>query len=254
MKISYLKYLNCFCGSDDLSCFSRKDKGFQEIGTKDSEAIIHAGYLICQSCGRKYPVNDGIVNMLPDDLFVERAMAAFDSDAVKSRSAERTKDPVTINKKNEMYARDQQANVYHNFLNPVHVVCEQNTFKEFLNLSSRDVVVELGCGTGKLTRELTAGGAYADYIAVDFSEESIKILAAQMDKEAREKILLVVGDVCNLPVKPQIADKIVSAQVFEHIPGTSEQLKFIKEIRRIFKPDGRAALKRSTTTILKKGF
>jgi 16S rRNA A1518/A1519 N6-dimethyltransferase RsmA/KsgA/DIM1 with predicted DNA glycosylase/AP lyase activity len=127
--------------------------------------------------------------MLPDNLLIETAISSGDKRAVKSDSGEQTKDVITINKKNEMSARDQQANVYHTFLNPIHVLCEQNTFKDFLKLSSKDVVVELGCGTGKLTHELTACGAFSEYIAVDF--QKYDKISAQIDNKTQRRSLSV---------------------------------------------------------------
>jgi len=87
---------------------------------------------------------------------------------------------------------------------------------------------------------------------MDFSEASIRLLLEKLDERTKNRILFIKADACNLPLKSQISDKCVSAQVFEHIPGMQEQEKFIIELRRILKPSGIATMTVYNLNIRKK--
>lgn len=261
MKLSYLKYLKCFCDSEQFSVYRFENDSFTQITTINNEEIIDIGLLLCSSCHRYYPIDDGILNMMPDNLFekesdnfikkynylLPEACRKRENIVVNKFEVEET----AINKKNEIKARDRQADIYHTYGYWLYGLNEQKVFREFLRPSPQDVIIELGCGTGRLTKEMIEGGFY-EYIAIDFSEKSIRLLLDELDDKIKNRILFVKGDVCNLPLKNQIADKVLSAQVFEHIPGANEQQKFIKELQRVLNINGIAALTIYNYNVLKR--
>lgn len=261
MRLSYLKYLKCFCDSEQFSIYRLENDSFKQLTTINDEEIIDMGLLLCNSCHRYYPIDDGILNMMPDNLFekesdnfikkynylLPEACRKRENIVVNKFEVEET----AINKKNEIKARDQQADIYHTYGYWLYGLNEQKVFRGFLRPSPQDVIIELGCGTGRLTKEMINGG-FSEYIAIDFSEKSIRLLLDGLDSEVKKRILFVKGDVCNLPLKNQMADKVLSAQVFEHIPGVKEQLRFIKELQRILSINGLAALTIYNYNIIKR--
>lgn len=264
MKLSYLKYLKCFCNSEQFSVYRFENDSFKQLTTINNEEIIDIGLLLCNSCHRYYPIDDGILNMLPDNLFEKESdnfikkynhllpetCRKIEKIDVKKHVGEGEKD-TALHKKNEIKARDKQADIYHTYGYWLYGLNEQKVFRSFLKSSPQDVIIELGCGTGRLTKELINSG-FSEYIAIDFSEESIRLLINELNKETKNRILFIKGDVCSLPLKNKIADKALSAQVFEHIPGINEQVRFIKELQRVLNINGVAALTIYNYNILKR--
>jgi len=261
MKLSYLKYLKCFCDSEQFLVYKFRNDSFTQITTINDEEIIDIGLLLCNSCHRYYPINDGILNMLPDNLFekepdnfIKKYNHLLPETCRKIENIVVNKiefEEVAINKKNEIKARDKQAEIYHTYGYWLYGLNEQKVFRGFLKPSPQDIIIELGCGTGRLTKEMIDGG-FSEYIAIDFSEKSIQLLLDELDDETKNRILFIKGDVCSLPLKGKIADKALSAQVFEHIPGAEEQQRFIKELQRVLSINGFAALTIYNYNIIKR--
>lgn len=210
--------------------------------------------------------------MLPDSLyaasskhFYETYGNYFPKDAGRDHQVKTKPDvqsiKTDIDKKNEIKARDKQADNYHLYGYWLHGQNEENTIKMNLNVNEDDVILELGCGTGRITKIIISENT-SNYIAIDFSNKSLQLFQNDLDEEYKERILLMQADVCNLPIKNQISTKILSAQVLEHIPGVAEQNKYVREISRVLHPKGLAALtvynysfrKRLYKKDLKKGF
>lgn len=253
MKLKYLEYLRCHCGSGRLAPFRLVENIFTKLSGADGATVIETGFLLCESCARLYPVNNGILKMLPDELY-DRGTCGFmnryrtilpaalgwkPSGAAAPRKEEAA--DTTLDKKNEMQERDRQAEDYHRYGYWLYGRNEEAHFIRTLNVSAEDLVVDLGCGTGRITSKLMGAG-FSGYIAIDFSEKSLELFSEKLDGKMRDDILLLHGDVCNLPLKDRVADKALSAQVFEHIPGQKEQTRFIEELKRVLKRDGLAAL------------
>lgn len=59
MKESLLDILCCPLDKHDLDL---------EDATTDDEAEVISGTLVCTECGERYPIKDGIPNLLPPDM------------------------------------------------------------------------------------------------------------------------------------------------------------------------------------------
>ncbi len=106
-----------------------------------------------------------------------------------------------------------------------------------------DVVVEVGCGIGRITRALAAEAARV--VAIDVS--------AVMLERARElnphlaNVEWVLGDGASLAaVGDEQADGCFSFVTFQHIPDPEITLGYIREMARVVKPGGWAAFQLST--------
>jgi ubiquinone/menaquinone biosynthesis C-methylase UbiE/uncharacterized protein YbaR (Trm112 family) len=256
MNIRYLKYLKCYCNNPSLE-IKYYDKGRFIKNTQHSN--IKNGVLLCKKCQRWYPIEDSILIILPDNLIKydhQNFISKYGDRFRRNNKKESIKNHEDTLKINEINKRDEEADIYHNFGSEFHDKTEREHFLRILRPDYNEVIIELGCGTGRITEDFA--GKVSDYIAIDFSKKSLELLK----KKVKADILCVKGDVCNLPIRDGIASKIISAQVFEHIPGENEQQKFIKEIKRVLKNSGQAGLtiynysieKRWKRDFQKKGF
>jgi ubiquinone/menaquinone biosynthesis C-methylase UbiE len=102
-------------------------------------------------------------------------------------------------------------------------------------LDPHDVVVEIGCGVGRLTRVLAA--RTSRLIAVDVSPEMLARAAQNL--EDLENIELVHGDGTSLAAIPDgVADACVSHVVFQHVPEPAIVFAYVTEMGRVLKPGG----------------
>jgi SAM-dependent methyltransferase len=102
-----------------------------------------------------------------------------------------------------------------------------------------DVVLDIGCGVGRLTRVLAGRAAHVH--AIDVS--------AQMLDQAREhnahltNVTWHHGDGTTLhPVEDDSIDAVVSHLVFQHIPDPEITLGYVRETGRVLKPGGWAVV------------
>jgi SAM-dependent methyltransferase len=102
-----------------------------------------------------------------------------------------------------------------------------------------DVVLDIGCGVGRLTRVLAGRAAHVH--AIDVS--------AQMLDQAREhnahltNVTWHHGDGTTLhPVEDDSIDAVVSHLVFQHIPDPEITLGYVREMGRVLKPGGWAVV------------
>jgi len=113
---------------------------------------------------------------------------------------------------------------------------EKNALMYSLNLRKEDIVLDAGCGTGRLTRNIA--GRCKKVYGVDFSSRSIEVLK----KKAWESgIKNIKTHVCNitesLPLMEKV-DKIVCVQVIQHIPTEAERTTVLKNLYDQLKPNG----------------
>lgn len=92
-------------------------------------------------------------------------------------------------------------------------------------------VLDLGCGNGRLLEIFKDKSI--DYIGVDSSEKLIEIAKRKYPKAKFQK-----GDGLNLPFPANYFDKIYSIAVLHHIPSVKFRLRFLREAKRVLKPEG----------------
>lgn len=100
----------------------------------------------------------------------------------------------------------------------------------------RPVVVEIGCGVGRLVKEFRKSPNYA-IIGVDISPKMIA-KAREYLKSCDIGIALYVTDGERLPIADWSADFVYSFLVFQHIQTKAEVDKYVDEVVRILKPGG----------------
>jgi len=105
-----------------------------------------------------------------------------------------------------------------------------------------DVLVDLSCGTGYITRKLAKTKRYSPIIAIDLSENMLKEAHRRMLQEERTKegevepVTWIRADVSCLPLKDNVADVIYCGAALHCWPKVQDGLA---EMYRILKPEGR---------------
>jgi SAM-dependent methyltransferase len=103
-----------------------------------------------------------------------------------------------------------------------------------LQLHSSAVCFELGCGTGRYTVHIAP--QCASFLAIDFSGESLRILARKLD--GRSHIGLVQADVTRLRLAPHAFDQGLSTLV-SNLPTAGAREAMYRLAAEALKPQGR---------------
>src|SRR5262245_38938245 len=93
---------------------------------------IETGAISCTECQRHFPIYSGIPDFLLHD--------PGDDDSIR------------LLKKREIDKRDAQAAEYESLFSPYIVSLEPTAVLAYFQVAADDVVLDVGCGTGRITR------------------------------------------------------------------------------------------------------
>ena len=116
-------------------------------------------------------------------------------------------------------------------------------FDDFLevagvSIAPDDRVLEIGCGVGRLTRQISARAQAV--LALDVSERMLEM--ARGYNPQLENVTWLLGDGESLqPIEDASVDLCVSHVVFQHIPDPGITLSYVREMGRVLRPGGRSA-------------
>ena len=97
--------------------------------------------------------------------------------------------------------------------------------------------LEIGCGVGRLLEELRRRGPFERLIGLDISESMIEFARKRLG--ADPKVSLFVNSGCDLkPVADSSVDFAYSYDVFIHLFDLEIVSGYLREARRVLKPDG----------------
>lgn len=99
-------------------------------------------------------------------------------------------------------------------------------------------VLDIGCGTGGLGAVVTEEGG--SYIGLDYYPAILEMAQAFLsDLPQSSQASLLRGSGTNLPLRNESVDVVTAFDVIEHlVGGESWQQGFLREIRRVLRPDG----------------
>ena len=107
------------------------------------------------------------------------------------------------------------------------------------DIDASDHVVEIGCGVGRLTRAVARRAA--DVRAIDVSPRMLEL--AREHNSDLDNVEWLTGDGRGLTgMEDDSADACVSHVVFQHIPDPAITLGYIRDIGRVLRPGGWAAV------------
>jgi len=101
-------------------------------------------------------------------------------------------------------------------------------------INEGDKILDLGCGNGRFNKVV---GENVDYHGVDVSGVLIRIAKAKYP-DAK----FFVSKPLSLPFEDNFFDKVFCLAVFHHIPSSAIRKEFLKEVRRVLRPEGRIVL------------
>jgi SAM-dependent methyltransferase len=108
-----------------------------------------------------------------------------------------------------------------------------------VSVRPQDAVIDIGCGVGRLTRAIASRAARV--VAIDVSQEMLD-RAGELNSDLAT-VEWRLGDGSSLTgVEDGSADACVSAVVFQHLPDADITLGYIREIGRVLRPGGWAAI------------
>jgi uncharacterized protein YbaR (Trm112 family)/ubiquinone/menaquinone biosynthesis C-methylase UbiE len=96
-------------------------------------------------------------------------------------------------------------------------------------------LLDAGCGVGKFTRIVKNPDRF---LGIDFSWEGL----VHFQKPSGGTVGLVQGDVTRMPVQSHVFDVALSCQVLSHLPTAELRSRFLGELARVLKSDGRLIL------------
>ena len=105
-------------------------------------------------------------------------------------------------------------------------------FLDWLAVGPRQHWLDVGCGTGALSRAILAAGDPAEVVGVD---PSLPFVAHAASQVADARASFRRGDAEHLPMEPGSFDAVVSALVLNFCP---DQAAALREMRRVLRPDG----------------
>jgi ubiquinone/menaquinone biosynthesis C-methylase UbiE/uncharacterized protein YbaR (Trm112 family) len=230
MRQETLALLQCPNG-----CGTALDLTAQEM----SGGRVISGLLTCGKCARSFPIVESIARLLPS------ALTDAQADWMDAKEA--------AQKKSEMTARDEQVGAYDRMKNlALFGKIEIPVTLRMLQPQRTDVLLEAGCGTGRMTP--TFARRVSSLVAVDFSFESLRVCRGKLDAVGITNVDLVQADVCALPFGSEQFHRVVSCQVLEHIPTPDSRSRMVAELARTVKFKGRVVLSAYQHSVLTRLF
>ncbi|UFS69133.1 methyltransferase domain-containing protein [Geomonas sp. RF6] len=165
----------------------------------------------CVRCGLLYRVESGIL------ILLEHQQKLMDPESVR-----------------EAEARDVDAENYHTYCSEVGDRKEIPPTLCMLGELEGKRVLELGCGTGRYSVYLA--GRSASFTGVDFSLDSLKLLAAAMPQGGRRG--LVLADATKFQTSPHSFDLVLCAQVLQHVPTAALREDLYRHVAQQLTPGG----------------
>jgi ubiquinone/menaquinone biosynthesis C-methylase UbiE len=108
-----------------------------------------------------------------------------------------------------------------------------------LQLEAGDVVLETGFGPGVTIRKLAKRVGHGKVLGVDFSREMAAQARNRNAQVIRDgQVLLLIGDICAVPLPSNFCDKILGVSVSYFLDGLQ---RCLKELLRVLKPAGTSA-------------
>jgi len=113
---------------------------------------------------------------------------------------------------------------------------ELGTVLDWLDPQPHEVILDAGCGVGRLTASLAE--KCRNVFAVDHSPKSIEILQERLRELGIGNVETAIGDITHAPPFSELMDKVISVQTLQHVPGDGRRLAALSYLLGSLKPGG----------------
>lgn len=113
-------------------------------------------------------------------------------------------------------SREWDAQVYHQLSTPQ--VSWGKKVLARLHLRGDEMVMDAGCGTGRLTGELLAALPRGQVVGIDLSQEMLRKAREHLRAQLHSRLSLIAGDLLDLPFA-RVFDGIVSTAALHWVPN-----------------------------------
>lgn len=196
MKRNLLEILCCPKCSGNLS------------GPQPGEAEISEGDLLCDDCGARYPVTNGIPRFVEADNYASSFGYQWN-----------------------LFRKEQIDSHNGTTLSADRLWSETGWTPEELK---GKWVLDVGCGAGRFLD--ASSMSEAEVVGIDISSA---IGAAKENLQGRENVHFIQASIYDLPFKPGVFDYVYCIGVIQHTPDRDRSLRSIAEM---VKPDGEIAV------------
>jgi len=118
-------------------------------------------------------------------------------------------------------------------------------------ISKAKVVIDLGCGLAHSSRVIRAMNPHAFIIAIDIFDAALRRAKELYGNDYM--LQFIVGDACNIPLRSNQVDVIVSIELYEHLENP---LRMLREVYRVLRGKGTTLIAtpnaRSLSAIIRK--
>lgn len=191
----------------------------------DVDQIID-GRLVCLQCRNWYRIENGIIDLLPahirqlnPDRFVLKNLRFSEKYGLDMPVSYFSKNSMPLNKTKPIGAFEDVVSYEKDVVNNrFYKALDQTAFIDWLkrNLKTGDLVLDVGCGSGRQCIPLAEAGVRA--VGLDIDEEMVLLAARKLHESTLSKMVdLMVADGGNPPVKDGYFKACVFYGVLHHL-------------------------------------
>ncbi len=101
------------------------------------------------------------------------------------------------------------------------------------------VILDLGCGYGRVAKYILDARTFDGYIGLDSSRTMLKIFAERYQEQAsKTPLLFLYSDIDHIPLADASVDNVIVSAVFLHNPKAITK-RSLEEVHRVLRPGGK---------------